>query len=680
FSMYGFKLLHGHEASAFQNPYSVVLTKDKAIKYFGRADVVGETVTIESFAGTKRDFAITGVMEKPYRNSVTWITDDNDNQVFIATKDITYFGRNMDVWANPYIVGYLELHDGVRPEALREPMLATLKRHAPPDISANLEPYLMSLENYYLSGNNGLIRKLLYALSAIALFILLMAVINFVNMSVSRSARRMREIGIRKVLGGLKRQLVLQFLMESVLLVFIATLFALGIYALSKGLFSNMLDRELPSLLAFPYGFVVLLMSAIVVIGVLAGIYPAFVLSSFKTVESLKGKLASVKENVLLRKSLVGFQFSIATIVFVGAIIISRQVKLFFSDDLGYDKDYVVSVLVPRNWTPEGVKRMDGIRDRLATAPQVKSISLSYEVPNGNNGGVFAVYRYGGDSTAAVQAQSVLSDEYYAQVYGIPVLAGEFFGPPGNVTDSSKVVINEKMATALGWQDPHDAIGQKVMNQGNPIVFTIAGVTKNFHLGTMQQEIQPLMFYNVHALTAYRLISVKLAPGNIAGAIEGLRKKWTELLPGAPFEYTFMDETLKRLYKTEIQLQQASYVATALSFVIVLLGILGLVSLSVQKRTKEIGIRKVLGSSVRSIIGLFMKEVLATILAGGLIACPVAYLLMNSWLSDYAHRISMTPVPFIAAILLLGLLTAILVTFQTLKTALTNPIKSLRTE
>ena len=680
FRMYGFRLLHGNPKTAFEGPFSILLTSDKALKYFGKVDVVGQSLTVESFSGSRHDFIITGVMEKPAKNSVTFITEDNDNQFYISAENSSFFGRDINNWKNPYVVGYIELRDGVDPEALKKPMLQLLKLNAPPEIANNLHPYIVSLQDYYLSANNGLIRKLLFALSAIAFFILLMAVINFINMTVSRSARRMRETGIRKVLGSLRKQLIFQFLIESILLVFIATIFSLVIYALTKDLFSYVLRKDLPDLTAFPIYFIVYLVLLILISGSIAGAYPAFVLSSFKPVESLKGRLPSAKENVRLRKFLVAFQFGTATIVFAGAIIISQQIRLFFSKDLGYNKDYIISLPVPRNWTLEGVKHMEYIRSRLALLPQVAGVSLSYEVPDGNNSGVFSLYRFGSSPLEAVQTQSIFTDEYFASTYAIPVIAGIFYGPPGGITDSLHLVINEKMAHALGWKNPYDAIGQQVMNVGGNRTFTIAGVTKDFHFGTMQQEIQPLTFYNIRAFTAFRIFSIKMKPADVAGSIDALRKQWSSLLPGAPFDYTFMDDTLKELYRTEIQLQRASYVATILSFIIVLLGILGLISLSVQKRAKEIGIRKVLGSSVKGIIALFMKEILVTILVSGLLACPFAYFLMNKWLSDYAYRIQVTPVPFIAAISMLGFFTAVVVVTQTIKTALANPVDSLKVE
>ena len=583
-------------------------------------------------------------------------------------------------WPNQYIVGYIELQKGVTPKDLEKPMQYLIKQNAPPQVAANMTPYLVSLKDYYFSANEGLVKKMLYALSAIALFILLMAIINFINMSVSRSAARMREIGIRKVLGGLKKQLIMQFLTESIILVFFATIFALMIYIVTRGLFSNILGREIPALSNFPLYFIAFPVLLILVIGFTAGIYPAFVLSSLKSVESLKGKLASVKENVLLRKSLVAFQFGTATIAFIGAIIISEQINLFFSKDLGYNKDYIISAQLPRNWTSEGVSKMENMRKQFASMPQVNNVALSFEVPDGGSSGGVSLYKAGADSATAIASQVLTTDEYYASTYNIPMAAGIFYCEPGAFTDSSKIVINEAQASAFGWKDAHDAIGKQVKFQGGGAPLTIAGVTKDFHFGSMQKSIQPVTFVHVGFNKIFRVFSFKLKPGNIVNSIAALQKKWSALMPGTPFEYTFMDDTLAKLYKSEIQLKKASYTATVLALIIVLLGVLGLISLSIQKRTKEIGIRKVLGSSVAGIISLFMKEFLLLILIAGVVACPVGYIIMHKWLQAYAYRIHITAQPFLLSVLVLGFITALLICIQTIKAAMSNPVKSLRTE
>lgn len=679
-NMYGFGLKHGNPQTAFDGPYSVVITTDKAKKYFGRTDVTGETLTIESFSGSKHDFIITGVMEKPFKNSATWLTDDNDNQFYISSNNISFFGRNMD-WPNTYIVGYLELEKGVKKAEVEKLLKHVVTQNTSAAISENMTPYLLTLKDFYFEWNNGLVKKLLYALSGIAFFILLMAVINFINMSVSRSATRMKEIGIRKVLGSMKKQLILQFLIESVILVGCATVLAFALYLLTQDLFSSILGKKIPSLLAFPAYFIVFPLLLILIVGVVAGIYPAFVLSSLKSIESLKGKLNSVKENVLLRKSLVGFQFGTATIVFVGAIIISKQTNLFFSKDLGYNKDFIVSAQLPRNWTPEGVRKMELLRKQFSDMPQLKNVSLSFEVPDGGGGGNNQLYKSGTDSTTAVSSTAISVDENYLSTFEISMVAGNFYSQPKTLADSLQLIINETQSKALGWRSPSEAIGQRVkFAGGDGTDFTITGVTKDFHFGSMQKAIQPITFNRVALTNVYRFLSFKLKPGNISSTIEALQKKWSELLPGTPFEYKFMDENLQRVYKSELQLKKASYTATVLSVIIVLLGVLGLIALSVQKRTKEIGIRKVLGSSVNGIIILFIKEFLSVIVIAGLIACPVAYFIMKKWLSDYAYRVDMTASPFIVSIGLLGIVTALLIAAQTIKTALANPVKSLRTE
>lgn len=677
-AMYGFKLLYGNEVTALTEPFSVVVTPAIAQKYFGKTDVVGETIAIENFSGAKHDFIIKGVLKESSRNSITQVTDDSDNQFFIPASNLSFFGRNMN-W-NTWVVQFVELQPGVKPAQLQQPIAHLLQQNVAPQLAANVTPYLNTLKDFYLGYNNDLVRKMLYALTGIALFILLMAIINFVNMSVSRSSARMREIGVRKVMGGGKVQLIFQFLVESIILVCFASLLALFLYALTKDLFSHILGKDLPALHEFPLYFVGYFLLLIIAIGILAGIYPAFRLSSLPSVDSLKGKLHSVKENVFFRKSLVAFQFATAIVVFTGALIIGRQINYFFSQELGYDKDYIVSAQLPRNWSPEGVRKMEAVRHGFAAMPGVADATLSFEIPDGGNIGSLALFKQGANAATAVPSLVLSTDEYYAGTYNIPMVAGTFYSTPGNFNDSSKIVINEAMAKALGWRVAQEAVGKQLMvSEGMP-PYTVAGVIKDFHFGSMQTTIQPMSFLHVGTTNTYRYLTCRLRPGNMAKAMEALQHQWAILLPGAPFEYKFMDDTLQYVYRSEIQLKQASYTATVLAVIIVLLGILGLVSLSIQKRTKEIGIRKVLGASTRGIIMLFFRDFLPAMVLAALVACPVAWLLMKQWLSDYAYRIPITAQPFALAVLALGGITGLLILFQTIKAALDNPVKSLRTE
>jgi putative ABC transport system permease protein len=678
-SMYGFELLQGDARTALNNPYSVVITKDIAIKYFGKPDVVGENISIQSFSGTKHDFAITGVLKEIPENSVTQLNDNNHNTFFIPTNTFAFFGRgDFEAWTNTVIPSYIELRDGVTAKDLEKPINQLIQQNAPDGIKQYITVHPVALSGYYLQKNNGLVKRMLYALSFVGLFILLMAVINFINIAISSSSARIKEIGIRKVLGGLRKQIIIQFLTESVILVLLATIVAVAAYPLIRPFFGELVGKEIPGLSSFPLYFIFIPAALVLLVGVLAGLYPAIILSSLKSADSIKGKLKTIKDNVWLRKSLAGFQFSMASIVMIAAFIVSQQVAYFFSQRLGYNKEYVVSSQVPRDWSPQGVSKMETIRGEFAAMPQISKATLSYEIPNGNNGSQPPIFRAGTDSTLAVAMQLLITDENYLDTYQVPLRSGSFF--ENSSSDAGKIVLNEKAVEILGWKDPGDAIGQQIRFPGNPALFTIKGVTADFHFGSMQQKIAPIIFFNVRFAPTYRYLSFKLKPGNIGEAIAAIEKKWAVLLPGSSFEYNFMDDTLKKLYKTEIQLKKAAYTATLLSLIIVLMGVLGLVSLSIQKRTKEIGIRKVLGSSVSAIIGLFMKEFLWVILIAGLIACPIAWIIMHGWLSDYAYRISLTVKPFIISVAGLAFITAVLIAIQTIKAGLDNPVRSLRTE
>jgi putative ABC transport system permease protein len=680
-SMYGLPLLYGNPGTALNDPYSAVITEETAIKYFDRTNVVGETLSIGSFSGTKHDFLIAGVLKKIPRNSIISINDNNRNTIFLSAACIGFFGRVIDSWNNPWIIGYVQLKKGVHSAEVEKIMRHLVKQNTPLGISDQMKPVLVPLKDYYLDANNGLVRKMLSTLTLIALFILFMAIVNFINISVSQASARMKEIGVRKVLGGMRKQLIFQFLTESFLLVVLSTMFALGLYEIFRPALMNLLDAQIPSLFGFPIYIYVILIALVLLISLLAGFCPANVLSNLKPVEVIKGKLTSIKENIVLRKFLVGFQFSIAAIVLIGAILISRQVDFFLNGDLGYDKSYILSAQVPRDWTGKGVLHMETVRNEFAKIPAVENVSLSYEIPDGNAGDVPNAFRPGQDSTKGISVLMLKTDASYLATFKIPLKAGHFFSTPDMNGDSTNIVLNESAVHALGWKDAGSAISGKLKLQGfNGTVFTIIGVTSDFMFGTMQGSISPAIFCHVNYLNQYRFLSFRVGSGNLSKAIETLQKNWSILLPGAAFEYQFMDDRLKNLYKTEIQLKQASYAATALAAIVVFLGVFGLVSLSIEKRRKEIGIRKVVGSSVAGIMALFVKEFLLIILLAGAISCPIAYIIIHKWLNGYAYRINITIQPFLFSILILGTITALLIIFRSVKAANANPVKSLRSE
>lgn len=676
-NMYGFKLVYGDPKNVFAGPYSIVISREKAFKYFGRADVVGQTLSIENFSGGKHDFQITGVLDDISRNSVTHLADDFPNFIFLSVKDLDFFGRNMD-WNNSAIAGYLELQQGIKPIDLEKPIQYLIIDNSSREVADNLTVYLVPLKKYFFSANDEMIRRMVRTLSIISGFILLMAAMNFVNITLSRSTGRLREIGMRKVLGSVRKHLIFQFLSESVLLVFFSTLFSLVLYEFLKSPMSRVLNYLLPSLYEFPAYFLLFPLLLVFMVGGLAGLYPALILSSLPAVDSLKNKLNHVNGHILVRKFLMAFQFCTAAVVITGAIIISQQVQLFFSHQLGYDKEFIVSAQVPRDWSPEGVRKMEYIRHHFAGLPPVKSVSLSYEVPDGNNSGNISIYREGQDSLSAVNAQLLMTDEYYAETYTIPMASGMYFQTPGIRPDSTKIVINETEARALGWSDVQQAVGQRVKIPGWPSTFKVAGVIKDFHFGSMQTAIQPLIILPLALTNTFRYFSFKIKPGNVKQTLDLLQNQWSVLLPGTSFEYKFLDDLLNKLYKTEIQLQRATYLAGGLSLFIALLGVLGLVSMSMHKRSREIGVRKILGASALNIIHLFVREFLPVIGLAGMVSIPLAWYMLYTWLKSYAYRIDLTVFPFIISFLGLVILTVLLVGIQTLKSSLENPVKKLK--
>lgn len=674
--MYGFTLVYGNLHTALSEPFSVVISEEKAMKYFGRTNVVGEMLTIESFSNSKHGFVVTGILKNRESNSITKLNRENDNQIFIPASSATYFSRSLDSWNNPYIVGMLELQNGVKPSDLTRPMQLLLDKNAPPDIAKNMQPYLVPLKNYYLQQNNGLAGKMIITVSCIAFFILLMAMINFINISIGKASSRIKEIGVRKVMGGMRKQIIFQFLIEYVLLALLATIFSFVIFISARSYISDVLGRNIPMLSAFPAYYFIFPLLLAVLTGILSGIYPAFALSGIRTTDSVKGKLQSVQANVHLRRVLAGLQFFTATVVLAGALIISKQVALFFSKDLGYDKDYVVSVQLPRDWSDAGIRRMESYRDEFSRMTQVKAASLNWTVPDGIGDGSTMLFTDGQEQTQAAPYESVIADKNYLAVFNIPLKAGRNFD---HHSDSNSVLINEHAVQSLGLTSNEAAIGKRLYYEPGSAL-TVIGVIGDFHFGSMKETIKPMVLSNVHLDKIYRLMCFKLRPGNIAASMQAIEKKWNTLMPGSSFEYLFMDESLQRLYKTEIQLKKASQVATILALVIVVLGIIGLVSLSIQKRMKEIGIRKILGASVTHIAFLFLKDFLPAVLISIVMAIPVSWYLMHQWLNSYAYRVSITATPFMVTIFALGLLTVMLILLQVVSNTLRNPVTDLKSE
>ncbi|MGG7663057.1 ABC transporter permease [Dyadobacter sp. BHUBP1] len=677
-AMYGFPLRYGQAETALNAPNSIVVTENKAMKYFGRTDVVGESLTLHNFSGGKQEYQITAVMKNPPFNSVTHLLNTGA-EIFFPFSSLEGRKGSEDNWGFAFMVNYIELKDGVSPADLAKPIARELATNAPEAIRTNLKIHLTPLGEYYREANNGIVNKMLLTLSGITLFILLMAIVNFVNISIGSSSSRLKEIGVRKVLGSLQQQLIGQFLAESVLLALLAMLISLALYVLLRPFFSGILGKEIASLWSLPPYLLIAPIFISILVGLLAGLFPALVLSRIPSVESMKGKLKSVRDNILFRRSLIALQFVIALFVFAGAGIVTRQVDYFFNKNLGYNKESMVTLGVPRDWTPTGQAKMERVRDGLSRLKEIKHISLSYEIPNGN-GGYFGFYKPGQDSTEAVLTTVLRTDVAYAKTYDIKLIAGEFLQSANTAYQPDRIVMNETGVKSLGYASAHEALGKQVRVHFYPKPLTIVGVAQDFHFESMHQAIKPLVFADVRGTNTYRYLSIRLNPGNIGNAMATIQQKWRELMPDAPFEYVFMDETLQKLYRSEIQLKKASRVATFLSVVIVLLGILGMVSLNVARRTREVGIRKVLGATSAHVVMLFLKEFLAILAGALLIAFPLAMLLGNRWLKTYAYRTEIGWEVFAGIATIFGMMITALVCVQTYKAAVMNPVESLKND
>ncbi len=681
-AMYDMPLLYGDARTALKEPFSAVITDEIAMKYFGKVDVLGEQIDIKNFAGEKRPFTIMAIMDRTTSNSVIHLNESLNNKLFLSTGAADFFGRDLGRWDNPFIIGFVQLQPGITREMLTKPLQDLLNKHADERIAEGLTPILYPLNNFHVEKDNGLISGMLWTLGLAASFILFMAIINFVNISVQGATSRLKEIGVRKVMGSSRNQLGLQFMGESILMVAMAFAVALLLYPLISPLFTAILGKELPKISTFPLSVWMCMGVSCLLIGILAGLYPAIRLSGLKTVYSVKGKIAPNWGNTSFLKSLVGFQFMIALGIFMASGIISRQVSLFFGNNLGYDKESLITVKVPRDWSETGLSRMKAVQQSLMGLPQIEQVSLSYDVPGGQglmSSGTLQMAKETGEHSAGVSGQYIRSDLQFIETYKIPLLAGKFLDD--NIDpELAKVVINEQASKLLGFNDPSAALNQRVYLKPNDFPATIVGVTKDFYAMSMHDPLSPVIWTNVKADNLFRFFTIRLQSGNLAQHLAGIAHEWKKLLPEAPFEYKFVDENINRLYRTEMQLKNATYAATALALVIVLLGIVGLVSLDVQKRKKEIGIRKVLGANVGGIIALFIKGLSLTFMAAVFIACPLAYLLMDKWLDNYHMRIELQPMYFIIPILLLAAIASLFVGLQTWRVARSNPVESLRDE
>lgn len=681
FRVFTLPAISGDTETALNEPNTVVLTESSSKKYFNTTDVVGKTIEISD-----NPYKITAVIKDIPRTS-------HFNFGFLLSMDnVNYqWGSFLSNNFQTYIV----LQKGVDYKAFEKNFITVIDKYLLPQAKQfmqinsmddfkkagnKLEYTLMPLLDIHLHsdrfpelGTNGNIQYV-YIFSAVALFVLLIACINFMNLSTARSANRAKEVGIRKVLGTEKKTLVQQFLLESILTVIIALIIGIGIAALVLPLFNDVSAKSF-SAKDFVSGRIVLFILLVpFVVGVLAGIYPAFFLSRFKPVTVLKGSSVGIFKKSNLRSVLVVFQFATSIILIIGTVVVYRQLQYIQNKNLGFNKEQVLII----NGTGALQNNAEVFKNEVRNLPGVTSASFTGYLPvsssarSDNSFSKSAVM----DSKTGVNMQRWTVDYDYINTLGMQMIQGRNFSREFG-SDSSGVIVNETAAKLLGFSSP---LGEKIYtynNRNEPIAYNIIGVVKNFHFESLRQNIGPLcmMLGDARFLTSF-----KVSTSNIQALVKQIESKWKVMAPGMPFSYRFLDDSFDEMYRSEQRVGKIAITFAVLAILIACLGLFGLVTYAAERRIKEIGIRKVLGATISNIIGMLSKDFLLLVVIAAVISFPIAWWGMNQWLQDFAYRIDISWWIFIIAGLMAAVIALITVSFQAIRAALANPVKNLRTE
>jgi ABC-type antimicrobial peptide transport system permease subunit len=667
FTMFSFPLLRGNPETVFASPYSVVLTETAARKYFGQEDPLGKTLTVNN----TYDIVATGIVKHVPLNSTLRFDLLSPFEILIK-ESIGEEAR--DNWGFNSFTTFVMLNQNTSSHDFNQKLKGYLKKYAQEDSD---ELVLQPLTDIHLFSNLGHDInnrgdiKYVWIFTALAFFVLLIAGVNFMNLSTARSANRAKEVGLRKVLGAGRSQLIRQFFGESVLMALFAFLAALILLELLLPLFNNISGKYLSSPWHnSPFFLMVFLLLALIT-GLISGSYPALFLSSFHPARILKGStLRSTGSHSFLRKSLVVFQFSLSVFLIVGTIIISRQLSYLKKSDLGFDHEHIIHLSIHG----ELREKYDAIRDRFLQNPDVLHVTASMALPTNIQSTPGTPEWEGKDPYVQMPIKADFVDYDYFETFDIPLVEGRSFSKEYPTDMETAFIVNEEAVRRMGLEKP--VVGKTFGFWG--IDGQIIGVMKDAHFQSLHYKIEPLVFKMFRQWL--RRIYLKIRTDNIPSTLWSLERAWKQMNPGYPFEYKFLDEDFNDLYESETRLGNVFQSFTALSVFIACLGLFGLASFMAEQKTKEIGIRKVLGSSTLSIITLLNKEFLKWILAANLIAWPISYLVMQRWIQKFAYRTNITVEIFILAGII-GLTVALVtVSMQTLKAARANPADSLKHE
>jgi ABC-type antimicrobial peptide transport system permease subunit len=666
FKMFTFPLVQGDSGSVLSDPNSLVLTEEIAIKYFGSENPLGKTLNINN----EYDFTVTGVMKNVPHNSHFKF----DFLVpFIRIEDFEQDWAVLDNWTLSGFASYFLLQKNTSLEELNHKIKDYLVKHGAE--SKDLL-YLQPLKDIHLYSSHiqfgiegqGNI-KYVYIFSVVAFFILIIACINFMNLATARASNRAKEVGLRKVVGARRPQLIGQFFCESVLMASLSLILAVVLVELFLPAFRNLSGKPLESGSSSNINILLAVVVMTLITGFLSGTYPALFLSSLRPVKVLKGKLKTEGRGYIFRKILVVSQFSLSILLIICTVLVSNQVDYMRNRKLGLDKEQVVYIPI----RSELVEKYDPLKIELLKNTGIRNVAASSNIPSY---GVILTLDYitweGKDpeNTTVLHATSAGYD--FIETLNMEMIEGRSFSKE-YPTDENAVVINETARNKIGMEDP---VGKRLML--NETELPIIGIVKDYHFKSLHSEIEPLLLINAPSL--YRYILIKLDSGDIPSTLANTESTWKTFFPDTPFEYHFLDEAYDKLYRTEQRMGTLFNYFTGLAIFISCLGLFGLASFMAEKRTKEIGIRKVLGASVSGVVILLNKEFIKWVLIANVIAWPVAYYAMSQWLQGFAYRTNMGVWNFTLAALAAFAIAVATVSFQSIKAATANPADSLRYE
>lgn len=674
FDVFDFEVLVGDKFTALDEPNSILITESMARKYFSDENPLGQVLDFQG----ERNLIIKGILADAPHNAHFQF----DFLISFSTLRQHYQDRTMERWYWNPCWTYLVLKEGSTAERLTQQMPGFVQKYFDEsfrdDVSMELQPlhdiHLKSKLDYEIQANSN--ESNIYVFSAVAFFVLLIAVINFINLSTARATKRAKEVGIRKALGSLKKQLIYQFIFESVLQTILALIISvIGIVFLLPSF--NMLTEKSISLMVFlTPEYIGMVIGMTLFVGLIAGFYPAFVLSSFKTTEVIKGgKLNNHGMN--FRKVLVVMQFSISMILIVGTIMAINQLKYLQNDDLGFDKEAVL--MVPVIGTPIA-DHYESMKNEMLTQPYIKSVTALEEVLGAKH--QVMNYTFEGVEKSKPYPRLFIRHDFI-KTFDIPVLAGRTYDKSFVTDDSLALIVNETMVKQLGYGSAENAIGKSVQlmrrRQGK-----IIGVVKDFNFTSKHHPMSPIALDLWTAPFTFNLfmkyMAVKVDRDHLQESIGMVESAWQKFIPSRPFEYFFLEDRLNESYKSEIKLSKITTIFSFFAILVACLGLFGLATFTMEQRTKEIGIRKVLGIETGQIIMLLSKDFMLLVGISFVIAVPVAYLMIDWWLAGFAYRIDVVAWPFAVAGLATFLVAMITVGAHSLKAATINPVNTLKYE